>query len=460
MDINQPILSAWDKTLRSRGLEPAILGPDGAVLRSFRDIEIESKEFQRNQQPNAGTVVAIQIGNSPVLPALLLALWRFGCIPLLLDRSMEGQGREAALTACGAGVLIHLPADSKTQTLAIEHRIGVKLSGGTDFLKLTSGTSSAPRAVRFTAAQLLADCENVCDTMGITSADLNYGVIPWSHSYGFSNLITPLLCRGVSVVATEDRLPRAILNGLLTSGATVLPAVPVFFQKLAELPGDRPPALRLCISAGAPLPQATATAFRERFDLKIHGFYGSSECGGIAYDSSSIDVPEGCVGEPMRGVDLRHDENTGRIEVRGPAVATDYFPDPAPDVLGAGRFIPGDLLERTPEGLVIAGRVSDFINIGGRKLNPIEVEHILRACAGVREVMVFGVPHPTKGEEPIAVIVGDVTLADLQAHCARSLASWQVPRDFWIVESLPVNERGKCSRKMLAEMYQQQRDAK
>lgn len=459
MDIPQPILSAWDKTLKCRGSEPAILAADGQVLRSFRDIEAESRKFPWKEQPTAGAVVAIQVGNSPFLPALLLALWRFGCAPLLLDRSLEGQGRNAALRTCGASILIHSPTASATQIPDIEHRIGIKLPAGTDFLKLTSGTSSAPRAIRFTAAQLLADCENVCDTMGITSADLNYGVIPWSHSYGFSNLVTPLLCRGVSVVATEDRLPRAILNGLIVSGATVLPAVPVFFQKLAELPGDRPQALRLTISAGAPLPQTTAKAFRERFGLKIHGFYGSSECGGIAYDSSLAEAPEGCVGEPMRGVDLRHDENTGRIEVHGPAVGTDYFPEPDSSVLGAGRFIPGDLLERTPEGLVIAGRVSDFINIGGRKLNPIEVEHTLRACAGVRDVMVFGVPHPTKGEEPIAFIVGSSTLADLQTHCARSLAQWQVPRDFWIAESLPVNERGKCSRKVLAEMYQQ-RDVK
>ena len=59
-------------------------------------------------------------------------------------------------------------------------------------LKLTSGTTAAPRAIRFRSAQLLADAEQICDTMGITEADLNFAVIPLSHSYGFSNLITPL----------------------------------------------------------------------------------------------------------------------------------------------------------------------------------------------------------------------------------------------------------------------------
>ena len=64
-------------------------------------------------------------------------------------------------------------------------------------LKLTSGTTGAPRAIRFTAAQLAADCEQICDTMGISDRDVNFGVIPLSHSYGFSNLLTPLLLRGV-----------------------------------------------------------------------------------------------------------------------------------------------------------------------------------------------------------------------------------------------------------------------
>src|SRR5690606_39188723 len=77
------------------------------------------------------------------------------------------------------------------------------------FLKLTSGTTSAPRAIRFQAHQLVADCDHICETMGITDADVNFGVIPFSHSYGFSNLLTPLLCRGVALVASEDRLPRA-----------------------------------------------------------------------------------------------------------------------------------------------------------------------------------------------------------------------------------------------------------
>lgn len=443
MEDTQPILAAWRNTLRAFDRRPAVVATDGTVLRSFAEIEADALAW--TGLPDSGTVVAVQIGNSPRLPGILLALWRQRCIPVLLDSSLSGAARESALATCGAGAI--LEGDTPLRPVAT----GKALLPGTDFLKLTSGTSGAARAICFTAGQLLADCESICDTMGITPNDLNYGVIPWSHSYGFSNLITPLLIRGIPLVATEDRLPRAILSGLASSKATVFPSVPVIFQKLAEIEGDRPEALRLCISAGAPLPMATANAFRQRFGLKIHGFYGSSECGGIAYDASGGEVPEGCVGEPMRGVDLR--QNESRIEVRSAAVGAGYYPEPDLEVLGGGRFVPGDLLERQPEGFVITGRVSDFINVAGRKLNPADVENVLRGCPGVSEAVVFGVPHPSRGEEPIACVIGTASPEELQAQCARALPSWQCPRDFWIVAALPVNERGKWSRRGLAEIY-------
>ena len=118
-------------------------------------------------------------------------------------------------------------------------------------MKLTSGTTAAPRAIRFRSEQLLADCTQICATMGLTGHDLNFGVIPLSHSYGFSNLVTPLLARGVPMVLSRDRMPRAVLNDLARTNATVFPGMPVFYQAFAEM--EKVPALpklRLCISAG------------------------------------------------------------------------------------------------------------------------------------------------------------------------------------------------------------------
>jgi acyl-CoA synthetase (AMP-forming)/AMP-acid ligase II len=366
----------------------------------------------------------------------------------------EGQELADALEVCGAAALIM----ASEEGLTIQRRRGSVIRHDCDFLKLTSGTTNTPRAVRFRAHQLVADCTNICETMGITSDDLNFGVVPFSHSYGFSNLLTPLLCRGVPLVASEDRMPRAMLSHLECTGATVFPGMPVFFDKLAALENITPLSdLRLCISAGAPLPSLVAKTFFHRFDQKIHTFYGSSECGGIGYDASSEPRFEcGFAGQPLKGVEITPEPGEGaqRIVVRGPAVADGYFPSADEETLGGGRFIPGDLIRWSECGMFIEGRASDIINIAGRKLNPAEIEGRISAFPGVRQVVVFGVPSALRGEEPIACVAGEgLDRTALQRFCQMQLSQWQIPRDFWIVPEIPANERGKISRRALAEDY-------
>src|SRR5205085_9861704 len=172
-------------------------------------------------------------------------------------------------------------------------------------LKLTSGTTAAPRAIRFRSEQLLADCSQICQTMGLAGDDVNFAVIPLSHSYGFSNLVTPLLVFGIPMVLSRDRMPRAVLDDLARTGATVFPGMPIFYQAFCELEkAPSLPKLRLCISAGAPLPLEIAYKFREKFGHSIHSFYGSSECGGICYDREARLLEAGFVGPPMDGVSL------------------------------------------------------------------------------------------------------------------------------------------------------------
>src|SRR5207249_3330054 len=75
----------------------------------------------------------------------------------------------------------------------------------------------------------------ICDTMGISDVDLNFGVIPISHSYGFSNLLTPLIARGVPLVVSQDRTPRAVLADIAKTDATVFPGMPLFYQAFCEM---------------------------------------------------------------------------------------------------------------------------------------------------------------------------------------------------------------------------------
>ena len=338
-----------------------------------------------------------------------------------------------------------------------------KISGNDDelpvLLKLTSGTTAAPRGIRFRSAQLLADCAQICETMGITEDDLNFGVIPVSHSYGFSNLITPLLARGIPLVLSRDRMPRAVLDDLARTGATVFPGMPVFYQAFAGMSAlPALPRLRLCISAGAPLPLAVAQKFREISGHAVHSFYGSSECGGICYDRAALLEVEGFVGAPLAGVEVRRlDEGSEGclVEVRSEAAADGYFPEPDVARLGGGRFFPDDLLAVSGDGFRISGRLSDVINVAGRKVSPAEVEATLLAFPGVREAVVFGRGSALRNEEVAACVVGvpPSEEAALLEFCRRHLGGWQVPKRIFFLDSLPVSERGKISRRALSERF-------
>lgn len=457
------LLVAWSATLARLGDKPAIFHPNGAVACTFREIESEARDFADALAGlPRGAVVGVQIGNSPSWPAVLLSLFRREQIPLPLGRHMEAAELQIALATCGVAAVVTVESDQLRVEPQSTRQAPQWSEPVPDFLKLTSGTTSAPRAIRFRARQLLADAENICATMGITDRDLNFGVIPFSHSYGFSNLLTPLLAFGVPLVASEDRMPRAILHDLAASGATVFPGMPVFFQKLAELE-NRPalPRLRLCISAGAPLSHSVAGRFREKFGLDLHTFYGASECGGIGYDSAGRGGEEGFVGIPMRGVEVIPPESgdDGPIEVRSEAVGDGYFPVAADEPVGAGRFVPSDLVRWTERGMCIVGRASDVINVAGRKLNPGEIEHRLGSCPGVKQVVVFGVPSALRGEEPVACVVAapGTDAAALLRFCSAELSSWQSPKDIWMLDEIPTNERGKISRRGLAELYRNAR---
>ncbi len=456
------ILTAWDETLARRGGAAAIVSEQGEPLRSFRDIEGEAAEWSGRLALAPAAVVALQLGNRPEWPALILACFRKGIVPLPLGRHLETAERALALATCGASAVVEMGADGLRFT-PVAAALALTLtdwpSPPPHFLKLTSGTTAAPRAIRFQAEQLLADCLQICETMGIGEADLNYGVIPLSHSYGFSNLLTPLLCRGVPLVVSEDRMPRAILNGLARTGATVFPGMPVFYDKFAAMENTPAlPRLRLCISAGAPLTAPVAQRFTARFGLKVHTFYGSSECGGIAYDGAeTADYEEGFVGTPMARVRIEPQPG-GTIRVESAAVGDGYWPWPGDGdhALGPGRFTPGDLVRPEARGLFLAGRTSDAINVAGRKLNPREVEAQLLRFPGVREAVVFGIPSPIRHEEAVACVVGDVAareLLDFARSAESTLSGWQVPKAIWLVPEIPVSERGKINRRELAKRY-------
>src|SRR5438270_3470497 len=330
------LLERWHDVLARKGGAAAIFDTRGHVNQTFSSVESQARLFESGLDPfKAGDVLAVQIGNREEWPSILLSCLRRKLVTVPLEQSITEKQRDAALNICNAAGLVACaprPVGKNSLDLAFLGKHTPKWKRPPSLLKLTSGTTAAPRAVRFRSEQLLADCNQICETMGISDVDLNFGVIPISHSYGFSNLLTPLIARGVSLVLSQDRTPRAVVEDLAKTNATVFPGTPIFYQAFCEMENVPPlPKLRLYISAGAPLPVATAKKFREKFGLPIHSFYGASECGGICYDREAKNEIEGFVGAPMKDVDLAMIDpgaESSQARVRSVAVGDGYFPTP------------------------------------------------------------------------------------------------------------------------------------
>jgi len=458
MKAKDGLLERWETILARKGDAPAIFNTRGQINRTFRAIDEYACKFESKIDSfAAGSVIAVQIGNHEDWPSILIACLRRGMIVLPLEQSISDQQRDAAAKICRASGII----ERAGKVRVLEHEQPNWQGNNPALLKLTSGTTAAPRAIRFGSEQLLADCDQICDTMGISDVDLNFGVIPISHSYGFSNLLTPLIARGVPLVVSQDRTPRAVLADIAKTDATVFPGMPLFYQAFCEMKNIPPlPKLRVCISAGAPLPIATAKKFRDKFALPIHSFYGASECGGICYDREAKNEIEGFVGSPMKDVDLEMIEpgaETSQVRVRSAAVGDGYFPDVDEEKLGNGVFVPDDLLARRGSGFKIVGRISDVINVAGKKVNPAEIEERLLHFPGVRQAVAFGRPAGAglRNEEVAACVVANVDLREneLMEFCRTALSGWQVPKRIFILDSIPTNERGKISRRELAKRF-------
>ncbi len=188
MKAKDGLLERWETILARKGDAPAIFNTRGQINRTFRAIDEYARKFESKiDRFAAGSVIAVQIGNHADWPSILIACLRRGMIVLPLEQSISDQQRDAALKICNASGVVAAAVtggrDLEVLPMGTSAATTHWRNDPPTLLKLTSGTTAAPRAIRFGSEQLLADCEQICDTMSISDVDLNFGVIPISHSY-------------------------------------------------------------------------------------------------------------------------------------------------------------------------------------------------------------------------------------------------------------------------------------
>jgi long-chain acyl-CoA synthetase len=404
-----------------------------------------------------GQLIVSAVGNRPGAIPLLLACLSLRAPLMPIDASATATDVAQFAARFGAFAVV-LPQGSDLHV--IRKYTDPATYGDAALLKLTSGSTGLPKAILTAESHLIADGERIVATMGITGRDTQLAVIPLSHSYGFGNLVMPLLLQGTAIALRDSFVPNHLLLDARAFQTRVFAGVPYMFNYLSAsaTAEDWPSCLQLLVSAGARLDAQTAQAFHARFGIKIHSFYGASETGGIAYDAADGLTPDGHVGTPMPAVTVLvqpDDEaaaGSGRIFVRSDSVATGYTEDDEDSSFVDGGFLTGDLGFLDDRGhLTLTGRASPAVNVAGRKVHPAEVERVLRSMNGVDDVCVLAAPDPRRGQQILACIISRQLSSALEVRrfCAARLAPHKVPRAIIFLPSLPVTARGKTDRARL-----------
>jgi long-chain acyl-CoA synthetase len=170
------------------------------------------------------------------------------------------------------------------------------------------------------------------------------------------------------------------------------------------------------------------------------------------------------VGAPVDGVEvLIEDEEgnqvgadtVGEIAVRSPGLTSGYadMAELNRDAFRDGFFLSGDLGKLDDDGrLTITGRKKLLIEVGGYKVDPIEVEDVVAAHPSVAEAVVVGVETKVQGEELVKAVVvpkADMDEKDLIGFCQQRLANYKVPQVVEFREEIPKSPLGKILRKYL-----------
>ena len=339
--------------------------------------------------------------------------------------------------------------------------------------QFSSGSTGPPKRIARTHRNLVFELNSLVRTLALTHEDRFLGVTPFSHVNGLMRSLMASLRAGATLYPAPKFERQAIAGMIEEHRISVFIGVPFMFGVMAKTNYGRRPdfsSLRLCISASAPMPPKLNRQFHEKFGIYVRQLYGSTETGTISVDlSPAIERSLESVGTPIAGVDVEiYSENSertrtdeiGEIAVKSPAAIKSYASDDFEDAaFRNGYFFTGDLGRRDQDGLLyLVGRKKLFINKGGYKINPREIEELLESHPKVEEAVVVGLPTSFGDEKLKAVVVlsAPCTEKEIIEHCRGRVADFKIPSLVEFRDALPKTATGKVRRSFLTQPRESQ----
>ena len=480
---------------RKRPDAPALIaGEDGLSWKELAEQARRRAGVLVDHGLGRGSVVAVEAGNTlesvcwihavfwlgaslfpfhPRLPPAVLKQRLLHLVPDALVLTDAGQARVSVMPGVGRILPLEAPDESVNSDVpACEPDDDHVLT-----ILWTSGSSGAARAVPLSMANHVASTRAIAKRLDLTEQDRWLLCLPLDHIGGLAILVRAMIT-GASVVVHEHFDPARIRTALAAQPITLASMVPTMLARMVHHDAQSwPSKLRALLIGGAPasgqlLNQARAAG------LPVAPTWGMTEtCSQLATlapaEAERADFPAnpGLVGPPLPGVEVQIEPaqslpdatgQCGRLLVRGPMVFRGYWtPDAMSGKGGDDWFDTGDIGRIDEQGrIVMAHRASDVIISGGVNINAGEVEQVLLKSEWIDDVAVLGLPHPTWGEQVVAVVavgktnhhVDDIP-ATLTRWCRQHLEPAQIPRRWQVLAGLPRNAAGKCRRDELAALF-------
>jgi malonyl-CoA/methylmalonyl-CoA synthetase len=348
----------------------------------------------------------------------------------------------------------------------------------------TSGTTSSPKGVVTTHANITAQTRSLVEAWEWSSDDRIVLCLPLHHVHGIINVVGCAMWSGGSCLMLPRFDANAVWNCIADGRVNLFMAVPTIYVKLiaaweAASPERRAQLsracgkLRLMVSGSAALPVSILRRWKEISGHTLLERYGMTEMGMALSNPVHGERVPGSVGTPLPGVTVQlvSEDGTpvdegyaGEIEVRGPGVFLEYWgkPDSTRAAFRDGWFHTGDTAVVENGVYRILGRTSsDILKTGGHKVSALEIEEALREHPAVADCAVVGVPDDEWGERIAAALVlnsGDnLDLPSLRAWARRSLATHKLPSRLLVVDTLPRNAMGKVVKSSVVALFQNPR---
>ena len=369
----------------------------------------------------------------------------------------------------GADTLERAMAHHTTAFSAIE-----TASDDVALIAFTSGTTGIPKGCMHFHRDVMAMCRGFADqVLGITPDDRCIGTPPIAFTFGLGGLVCFPMAARASVVLLEKASPESLLEAIAATGATISFTAPTFYRHMAIAIREHPgrfatSSLRVTVSAGEALPDATRTLWRDATGIEMLDGIGATELIHVFIGSRGNDWRRGAIGRAVSGYTIAIlDEHlqevasgtVGRLAVRGPTGCR-YLADARQSTYVQGGWnLTGDACTMDEDGYVyFKARTDDLIVSAGYNIGAPEVEGALLQHEAVAECAVVGLPDEERGQVVSAFIVlrggyhGDAALARaLQDHVKATIAPYKYPRQVEFVHELPKTNTGKLQRFRLKE---------